>query len=75
MKIRITAKHQKGSKYVDNYDCPLARALKARGYKRVEVRGYTGTFYRNGKKVNVQFDFNPLRLNGKPFTLDLQILK
>jgi hypothetical protein len=49
--IKITTKHLKNSDYLSNTHCPLAKALRSRGYSRICVGGYSVEAYRNKKHV------------------------
>ncbi len=74
MKVQITAKHLENAVYINNEDCPLARALKMKGYKKVFVRGYSVEGYK-GKKMTVWSfpSFWNEIANRKPFTVNLTI--
>jgi hypothetical protein len=50
MKIRIKKQHLKNAEFCDNFDCPLARALKNLGYKKVYVTGIDATGHKNRKQ-------------------------
>jgi hypothetical protein len=52
MKLLIKTRHLKGAKYGSNEDCPIARALKEAGYRKVHVGGYTGGGVKGGKPFN-----------------------
>ncbi len=77
VKVRIGKKHLKDAIYIDNYDCPLARALKGKGYTRVWVGSMTAVGYKNHKRVN----FRIPRVAGdalihrgeKPFVITLEV--
>jgi hypothetical protein len=76
MKIKLTKKHLKDAVYLDNENCPLAKALKARGYKRVHVGGYTAQAYKNRKKVEFSFEMTASQIfENKPFTVELTLCR
>ena len=70
--IKVRAKHLKNAEFIDNCDCPLARALKEDGFKDVVVTGYTARGSKQGKKYNFEFQSICDRVyKGKPFTVEL----
>lgn len=76
IKVRIGKKHLKGAIYLDNHDCPLARALKGKGYTRVWVGGFSASGVKNNKRVNFKLgdDFNSVLIGkGEPVTIKLEV--
>jgi hypothetical protein len=84
MILKITAKNLKNARYMDNRNCPVARALKDLGYVEVSVGGGGGRFVKN----KVKFSFNFVKFSGalcyqirrhiktlKPFTVELEVVK
>ncbi len=75
--VRIGKKHLKDAIYLDNYDCPLARALRGKGYTRVWVGGCTANGVKNRKKVIFEISNKAnhalIHRSDKPFVITLGV--
>lgn len=81
LEVKIKKEHLDGASYDSNTDCPLARALKALGYRKVGVGGTHG-YISKGRK-DYTFDIvsrflsstveNAQKKGNKPFSVTLNV--